>query len=92
MRLQGVVAALAAVVLTFAACGDDDDGASGGGGGGGENGGVTKVTVGTLPIANAAPMYLGMEQGFFREEGHELEPQVAQSGTELVTALVGNDS
>jgi NitT/TauT family transport system substrate-binding protein len=91
MRLQGVVAALAAVMLTFAACGDDDEGSSGGGGGG-ESGGVTKVTVGTLPIANAAPMYLGMEKGFFREEGLELEPQVAQSGNELVTALVGNDS
>jgi NitT/TauT family transport system substrate-binding protein len=50
------------------------------------------VTVGTLPIANAAPMYLGIEKGFFKEERIEIEPQMAQSGNELITSLVGGDS
>ncbi len=90
MRVQGFLAALAAALLLVACGGDDDSG--GGGGGSGGDGGVTKVTVGTLPIANAAPMYLGMEKGFFKEEGLELEPQMAQSGNELITGLVGGDS
>jgi NitT/TauT family transport system substrate-binding protein len=89
MRLQGVLAALlAALLLVVAACGDDDDTAQAPS----QDGGVTKVKVGTLPIGNAAPMYLGMEKGFFREEGIEIEPQMAQSGNELITALVSNDS
>src|SRR5918998_2179841 len=89
MRVQGVLVALIAAMLMLVACGDDDDG---GGGAQSEGGGVTKVTVGTLPIANAAPMYLGMKQGFFREEGLEIAPQMAQSGNELITGLVGDDS
>jgi NitT/TauT family transport system substrate-binding protein len=90
MRTQGLCAALVAAMLALAACGGDDE-ESGGSASSGEGGGVTKVTVGTLPIANAAPMYLGMKQGFFKEEGLELTPQVAQSGNELITGLVGND-
>jgi NitT/TauT family transport system substrate-binding protein len=70
------------------ACGDDDDG----GGAAKSEGGITKVTVGTLPIANAAPMYLGMKQGFFRDERLEIAPQMAQSGNELITGLVGGDA
>jgi NitT/TauT family transport system substrate-binding protein len=86
MRLQGVLAALVAAAIALVACGGDDEAQAPS-----ENG-VTKVTVGTLPIANAAPMYLGMKQGFFEEENLEIQPQVAQSGNELITGLVGNDS
>ena len=39
-----------------------------------EEGGVTKVKVGVLPISNVAPLYLGMKKGFFKEEGLEVEP------------------
>ena len=49
---------------------------------------VTKVTVGTLPISNAAPLYLGAKKGFFREEGIEVKPEVAQSGNELITGAL----
>jgi NitT/TauT family transport system substrate-binding protein len=88
MRVRVVAVALVATVLGLAACGGDDEHA----GSSPSDGGTTKVTVGTLPIANAAPMYLGMEKGFFREEHLELVPQMAQSGNELVTSLVGGDS
>jgi NitT/TauT family transport system substrate-binding protein len=87
--------ALAATLLAVAGCGGSDSGDSGGGGGGG-GGGPTpsrpaKVDVGTLPISNAAPMYLGMRKGFFEEEGLELVPHVAQNGAELITgALSGS--
>src|SRR5215208_5414657 len=88
MRVQAVLVALVAAMLMLVACGDDDDG----GGAAQSEGGITKVTVGTLPIANAAPMYLGMKQGFFRDERLEIAPQMAQSGNELITGLVGGDS
>ena len=78
----------AAHVLAAAGCGDDDDS----GGGGGEPSGPTTITVGTLPIANAAPMYLGMEKGFFEEEGLRIEPQVAGGGAELIPILVSGDA
>jgi NitT/TauT family transport system substrate-binding protein len=88
MRLKGVLVAIVAAMLMLVACGDDDDDTAQAPSGEG----VTKVTVGTLPIANAAPLYLGMKKGFFREEGLEIAPQMAQSGNELITALVGDDS
>jgi hypothetical protein len=54
----------AGVALTFATAGcGDDDSSSGGDQASSE---PTKITVGTLPIANAAPMYLGMRRASSR--------------------------
>jgi NitT/TauT family transport system substrate-binding protein len=77
----------AALALGPAGCGDDDAG-----GGDGESSGPTTITVGTLPIANAAPMYLGMEKGFFEEENLEIEPQVGEGGAALIPSLVSGDA
>jgi NitT/TauT family transport system substrate-binding protein len=87
-RLGWIAALAAAVAVAVPGCGDDDD-ATGGGGGSSE---VTTVTVGTLPIANAAPMYLGMEKGFFEAEGLKLKPQVGEGGAALIPALVSGDA
>ena len=84
-RLHALLAALASAALLVAGCGGDD---KGGGGGEGEQ---TKVKVGVLPISNVAPLYLGMEKGFFREQKLEIEPAPAQSGNEIVTAMVSGD-
>src|ERR687892_1902780 len=88
LSIVGCIAALAAALALAAGCGDDDD-SDGGGGGAAE---TTTITVGTLPIANAAPMYLGMEKGFFEEEGLRIEPQVAGGGAELIPILVSGDA
>jgi NitT/TauT family transport system substrate-binding protein len=80
-----MLAAVFAVVV--AGCGDDDDSA----GGGGDSAETTTITVGTLPIANAAPMYLGMEKGFFEEEGLKIEPQVGEGGAALIPSLISED-
>lgn len=85
MRWQMGIAALLCAALV-AGCGGDDESSSGGGGGG-----VTKVKVGVLPIANAAPLYVARDKGFFKEENIEIEPALAQGGSELVTALVAGD-
>ena len=85
-RLHVLLAALTSAALAVAGCGGDDK--SGGGGGGSEQ---TKVKVGVLPISNVAPLYLGIEKGFFRDEKLEIEPAPAQSGNEIVTAMVSGD-
>ena len=75
----------------MAACGDDEESGGGGTAGGSGAAEVTKVKVGVLPISNVAPLYVGMKQGFFKEEGLEIEPVPAQSGNEIVTAMVSGD-
>jgi NitT/TauT family transport system substrate-binding protein len=76
------VAAVAAGVL-LASCG------SGGGGGGTTNGdGVTTAKIGVLPIVEVAPVYLGIQKGFYREEKIDLQPQQAQGGAAIVPAVV----
>jgi len=83
----GLIAALvAALVLAAAGCGG---GGSSDGGGGGSSGPKT-ITVGTLPIANAAPMYLGMQKGFFADEGLKIKPHVGEGGAALIPALLSN--
>src|SRR5918998_6308959 len=84
-RYLAVLVAAAALVV---GCGGDDEGS----GGGSSEGGVTKVKVGVLPISNVAPLYLGMEKGFFKEEGLEVEPAIGQSGNELVTGMVSGST
>jgi NitT/TauT family transport system substrate-binding protein len=80
--ISAVVAAFAVVV---AGCGGSDDG-----GGGGSSSGPKTITVGTLPIANAAPMYLGMKKGFFDAEGLKIKPHVGEGGAALIPALMSN--
>jgi NitT/TauT family transport system substrate-binding protein len=82
-----IVIGVVAVALAVAGCGDDDDSSGDSGGGG-----PTRITVGTLPIANAAPMYLGMEKGFFEAEDLEIKPQVGEGGAALMPMLLSGDA
>ena len=34
-----------------------------------------KVSVGILKLTSSAPIFIGMEKGFFKEQGIEIEPQ-----------------
>jgi NitT/TauT family transport system substrate-binding protein len=85
IRLISVLAA--ALALASAGCGDDDSA-----GGNGASAGPTEITVGTLPIANAAPMYLGMEKGFFEAESLTIKPQVGEGGAALIPSLLSGDA
>lgn len=73
-----VIAAL--LVGGVAACGDSSDD---------DAGGTANLKVGVLPILDVAPLYLGIEKGFFADEDLELEPQLAQGGAEVVPAVLG---
>ena len=87
MVRRWIVLAMACALLV-GACGDDD---SGGGGGSGAGDEVTTLKVGVIPIADVAPLYLGMEKGFFKEENLELEPQLAEGGAAIVPSVVSGD-
>ncbi|TQN43791.1 NitT/TauT family transport system substrate-binding protein [Blastococcus colisei] len=88
-RTTSTVAGLAVVALAATGCGGDD--ADTGGGGGGDAAEMETIQIGTLPIANAAAMNLGVQEGFFEEEGLELEQTVTQTGNEIITGMVGGD-
>jgi NitT/TauT family transport system substrate-binding protein len=80
-----VAAAAAVAATTFAvACGDDDDGGDGGGG-------AETLRVGVIPIADVAPLYLGIEKGFFEEEELTIEPQLAEGGAAITPAVLSGD-
>jgi NitT/TauT family transport system substrate-binding protein len=87
-RATAVLCALVCA-LTLAACGGDDDDSGGGGGGAAE--GPATLTVGVIPIADVAPLYVGIEQGFFKEEKLTIEPKLAEGGAAIVPAVVAGD-
>jgi NitT/TauT family transport system substrate-binding protein len=85
-RIAALLLALACAAA-IAACGDDD----GGGGGGGAEAGPTTLRVGVIPIADVAPLYLGMKQGFFEDEQLKIEPQLAEGGAAITPAVISGD-
>ena len=84
--LTTVVAVLA---LAVAGCGGDDDDTTSSGGGGG--GGVTTVKVATIPTAAAAPLFIGIDEGFFEQEGLRIKTQFAEGGAAIIPAVVSGD-
>jgi NitT/TauT family transport system substrate-binding protein len=75
-----LTAILLAISLAATACG-----------GGGETaapGQPDKVTVGVIPILDVAPIYLGLEKGFFEERDIDLELTLAEGGAAIVPAVV----
>jgi NitT/TauT family transport system substrate-binding protein len=70
--------------LAAAGCGDDD-------GDSGESGQPATLKVGVLPISDVAPLYLGIDKGFFKRERLTVEPQVTQGGAEVTAGVVSGD-
>ena len=85
-----VVMALVAAVMCVAAlsaCGGDD-----GGGGGTSEVKPATLKVGVIPIADVAPLYLGIRKGFFAKEKLTIEPVLAEGGAAIVPAVIsGSD-
>jgi NitT/TauT family transport system substrate-binding protein len=86
------IALVGAMALFAAACGGDDDGgdeASQTTAAPSEE--LTSITVGVVPVVDVAPLYLGIDKGFFEEEGLEVEPVVAQGGAAIIPAVMAGD-
>jgi NitT/TauT family transport system substrate-binding protein len=86
VRTLLALAAALAMALTAVSCGDDDDG-----GGGGDSSGTQTLKVGVIPIADVAPLYLGVDKGFFEDEQLKIEPQLAEGGAAITPAVVSGD-
>jgi NitT/TauT family transport system substrate-binding protein len=79
-RLLTAVAGIAAVALVATGCGGSSGDSS--------SGGPAKINVGVIPIVDVAPIYLGVQKGFFTAEGLEVSLQTAQGGAAIVPAVV----
>jgi NitT/TauT family transport system substrate-binding protein len=82
----GSLRAAAAIVtaLLVSACSGDDGGSDAGGG---SEGGTETIALGVIPIIDIAPIYLGQEQGFFEEQGIELDLSAGQGGAAIVPGV-----
>jgi NitT/TauT family transport system substrate-binding protein len=80
-------AALLLVAAVLAGCGGDDSDSGGGSSGGGPD----TITVGLIPIADTAPLFLGKEKGFFREENLNVKTQFAAGGAVLLPSVLRGD-
>jgi NitT/TauT family transport system substrate-binding protein len=73
------------LVLTMLGCGDDDGDVAE------SEGGRSQITVGVIPIADVAPAYLGIDKGFFREEGLDVKLQPIEGGAAVIPAVAKGD-
>ncbi len=74
-----LAAFLLATSLFATACGSEESSAPGQ---------PDKVTVGVIPILDVAPIYLGVEKGFFEKRDIDLELKQAEGGAAIVPAVV----
>lgn len=85
-RMGTYIASASALMLGLSACGGDGSAA-------GETDGdsLTEITVGVIPIASNAPIYLGDAEGFFEEEGLSLEIRDTVGGAAAIPAVQSGD-
>jgi NitT/TauT family transport system substrate-binding protein len=87
-----LLVALVVAALTVAACGGDDNESSGGGGGSSSQGAKpATLNVGVIPIADVAPLYLGIKKGFFKEQNLTVNPKLAEGGAAITPAVLSGD-
>jgi NitT/TauT family transport system substrate-binding protein len=82
-RIGAAVLALVACAGLLGACGGGSEEE-----GGGESGKAVTLKVGVIPIADVAPLYVGIRKGFFKEENLELKPTLAEGGAQIVAGTV----
>ncbi len=79
---------LLAALVTLACSGCGCDGAAGAPSAAGA---PATLKVGVIPIAAVAPLFLGVEQGFFRDEKLTIETQFAQGGAAIIPSIVSGE-
>ena len=88
MRRPFATAVAVVLATSLAACGGDDSGGSSGGGGSDE---VRSIRVGVIPIVDVAPIYLGVDQGFFEDRNIDVELVPGSGGAAAVPGVVSGD-
>ena len=51
---------------------------------------ATKVSVGILKLTSTAPIFIGMEKGYFKEQGIEIDPQWFDAAHPIAVATASN--
>lgn len=69
-----------AAALVLSGCGDD-----------GGDGDLTEITLGAMPIADTGPLWLGIEQGFYEDEGLDLEVIDTTGGAVQVPGVMAGE-
>lgn len=81
----------AVMTLALAACGSGSPSGATGAGvspAPAEAGGLTKISVGAIPIGDVAPIHVGKAQGFFSDEGIDLAIENTTGGAVAVPGVV----
>jgi NitT/TauT family transport system substrate-binding protein len=81
-RLASWLALATVAAGSLAACGDDEPSAAP------NEAEPTTISVGVIPIIDVAPLYLGIEKGYFSERGLDVKPVPAQGGAAIVPAVM----
>lgn len=84
MRRKLAALLISSALLVAAGCGDDGDGGDNGSGSGD---GMDQVSIGLIPIVDVAPLFLGIERGFFAERNIELAPDFGAGGANLIPGV-----
>jgi NitT/TauT family transport system substrate-binding protein len=82
MMKKQMIAVLAGCTLALSACSADSAGTAQGADG------LRSISVGMIPILPTAALAAGIDQGFFEEEGLNVELEVGQGGAALVPAVI----
>ena len=83
MRPSPTLAAVAAALLVATACSPAQEDAA--------DGGLTTVTAGVIPILDVAPIYLGVDQGFFSDRGIDLQLEAGSGGAAIVPGVISGE-
>ena len=81
-RFASWLALATVAAVSLAACGDDEEPPAG------TEAEPTTISVGVIPIIDVAPLYLGIEKGYFSERGLDVKPVPAQGGAAIVPAVM----
>lgn len=81
MRLSPALAVVA--LLAAAACSPSEEGTG--------EGELTTVTAGVIPIVDVAPIYLGVDQGFFSDRGIDLQLESGSGGAAIVPGVISGE-
>lgn len=88
-RQLAMVVPIAVTALVASACGGGGGASTvGSGGGSGSSSGLQTINVGLVPTTDTAPLYAGIQKGFFAEQGLQVQPTQVDSGGTVLTGVV----
>jgi NitT/TauT family transport system substrate-binding protein len=94
-RPSVLIAAALALVLAVSGCGllggSDSSGSPSGSSRPGAALEMAKIKVGVLPVVDVAPFYRAVENGYFKQQGLDVEVVAAASGPKAIEALIGGN-